>query len=151
MSKLIKVLTIIFALVILSTLLIQFVPYGRDHSNPPVVAEPQWDNMQTRTLFMQTCGDCHSNETVWPWYSSIAPVSWLVQRDVDEGRKEFNISEWNRKQDGDEAFEVYKEGEMPLKPYLLLHPEARLSNQERDSLVRGLLATFGGEDEYDDD
>ena len=151
MSKIVKVLIIIFSLALLSVILIQFVPYGRDHSNPPMVAEPQWDSAQTRSFFMQTCGDCHSNETVWPWYSSIAPASWLVQRDVNEGRKEFNVSEWNRKQDGDEAFEVYKEGEMPLKPYLLLHPEARLSGQDRDSLARGLLATFGGEDEHDDD
>lgn len=151
MSKFSKVLIIIFSLAVLSVVLIQFIPYGRDHSNPPVVAEPQWDSAQTRTLFMQTCGDCHSNETVWPWYSSIAPASWLVQRDVDEGRKEFNVSEWNREQEGDEAFEVYKEGEMPLKPYLLLHPEARLTGQDRDSLARGLLATFGGEDGNDDD
>jgi hypothetical protein len=96
---------------------------------------------------MQTCGDCHSNETVWPWYSNVAPMSWLIQRDVDEGRKEFNISEWDRHQDDDEAFEVFKEGEMPLKPYLLLHPEARLSNQDTDALARGLLATFGGDDD----
>jgi len=132
-------------------LLIQLIPYGRDHNNPPIISEPQWDSLRTRQLFMQTCGDCHSNETVWPWYSNIAPVSWLIQRDVDEGRDKFNISEWNRTQEGDEAFEVFKEGEMPLKPYLLLHPKARLSNQDRDSLARGLWATFGSEEGYDDD
>ena len=131
-------------------LLIQLIPYGRDHTNPPIVAEPQWDSLVTRQLFMQTCGDCHSNETVWPWYSNIAPVSWLIQRDVDEGRKEFNVSEWNRRQEGDEAFDVFQEGEMPLKPYLLLHPEARLSGQDSDTLARGLLATFGGEEDDGD-
>jgi mono/diheme cytochrome c family protein len=147
MSKLLKVLLIFLGLLVLLGVLIQLVPYGRDHSNPPVVAEPQWDSAQTRELFMQTCGDCHSNESVWPWYSNIAPVSWLIQRDVDGGREEFNISEWNRKQEGDEAFEVFKEGEMPLKPYLLMHPEARLSDQETDALLRGLLATFGSDDD----
>ena len=142
-----KVSLIILGLFVVVGVLIQFVPYGRNHTNPPVVVEPQWDSQKTRELFMQTCGDCHSNETVWPWYSNIAPASWLIQRDVDEGRDEFNISEWNRRQEGEDAFEVYKEGEMPLKPYLLLHPEARLSNQGADSLLLGLLATFGSDDD----
>jgi hypothetical protein len=60
--------------------LIQFVPYGRDHSNPPVYQEPQWDSPQTQELVSNACYDCHSNETVLPWYSNIAPVSWLIQQ-----------------------------------------------------------------------
>lgn len=147
MSKIFKFILIFVGLTVGFGLVIQLVPYGRNHTNPAVVAEPQWDSLRTRELFMQTCGDCHSNETIWPWYSYVAPVSWLVQRDVDEGRKKFNISEWNRRQEGDEAYEVFKEGEMPLRPYLLLHPEARLADQDADELARGLLATFGGEDD----
>jgi hypothetical protein len=73
--------------------LIQFVPYGHDHTNPPVMQEPQWDTMQTRPLAKRACFDCHSNETVWPWYSNIAPASWLIYRDVAEGREHFNFSE----------------------------------------------------------
>ncbi|MCX7782465.1 MAG: heme-binding domain-containing protein, partial [Meiothermus sp.] len=79
------------ALVLLA---IQLVPYGRDHQNPPVVAEPPWDSPQTRALFVRACADCHSNQTRWPWYSHIAPVSWLVQRDVEEGRSKLNLSLW---------------------------------------------------------
>jgi hypothetical protein len=75
--------------------LIQLVPYGRDHTNPPVVAEPAWDSPQTRALAVRACFDCHSNETVWPWYSNVAPASWLVQRDVDDGRRRLNWSEWS--------------------------------------------------------
>jgi mono/diheme cytochrome c family protein len=75
---------------------LQFIPYGRNHTNPPVLAEPAWNSAQTRALFFQACGDCHSNQTIWPWYSNLAPVSWLVQRDVQEGRREFNVSEWGR-------------------------------------------------------
>ncbi len=124
---------------------IQFVPYGHDHSNPPVAAKPQWDSPKTEALFMRACGDCHSNETKWPWYSNIAPVSWLVMYDVKEGREHFNVSLWNvqKKNEGDEAAEELREGEMPPLPYLLAHPEARLSGEEKKQLVEGLVATFG--------
>jgi len=71
---------------------IQLVPYGHAHTNPPVTGDPQWDSPQTRELAKRACFDCHSNETVWPWYSNIAPVSWLIQHDVDEGRSRMNFS-----------------------------------------------------------
>ena len=132
---------------------IQFIPYGKDHTNPPVIAEPNWDSPQTRALFMRACGDCHSHETKWPWYSNIAPVSWLVYHDVVEGREHFNISAWGhqKKNEGEDAAEELEEGEMPLKPYLLAHPEARLSKQEKALLIEGLKKTFGEEKEKDDD
>ncbi len=132
---------------------IQFIPYGKDHTNPPVIAEPNWDSPQTRALFMRACGDCHSHETKWPWYSNIAPVSWLIYHDVVEGREHFNISAWGhqKKNEGEDAAEELEEGEMPLKPYLLAHPEARLSKQEKALLIEGLKKTFGEEKEKDDD
>lgn len=64
----------------------QLVPYGRDHANPSVRDEPSWNSPETRTLAERACFDCHRNETDWPWYSHVAPVSWLVQRDVVQGR-----------------------------------------------------------------
>ena len=128
--------------------LIQLVPYGRAHTNPPVVQEPQWDSPQTRELMQRACFDCHSNETVWPWYSNIAPVSWLVQRDTDEGREKLNFSEWGRgEQEVDEIFEVVKEGEMPLPIFLITHPEARFTPVETEALIAGILATFGSGDD----
>jgi hypothetical protein len=133
----------ILAIVVLCVL-IQLVPYGRNHTNPPVLAEPQWDSPQTRELAVRACFDCHSNETKWPFYSHIAPMSWLVQRDVDRGRSRLNFSEWTRPQRGaDDAVEVVREGVMPLKQYLILHPEARLSAAEREALASGLEATIG--------
>lgn len=132
-------------------LLIQVVPYGRDHDNPPVVAEPSWDSPQTRELTVRACFDCHSNETVWPWYSNVAPVSWLVQRDVDEGREELNYSEWNSSQEGEESAETVREGSMPPNSYLLTHPEARLTNAELTTLANGLAATFGEESEAEEE
>ena len=132
-------------------LVIQLVPYGRDHDNPPVVAEPSWDSPQTRVLAVSACFDCHSNETVWPWYSNVAPISWLVQRDVDEGREEVNYSEWNRPQEGEESAETVREGEMPPRTYLLTHPEARLTDAQLTALADGLATTFGDEGEGEED
>lgn len=128
-------------------LLIQIVPYGRSHANPAIVQEPQWDSAATRDLAQRACFDCHSNETVWPWYSNVAPVSWVLQRHVDEGRAELNFSTWGSGQEAAEAeelVEVIREGEMPPSDYLLLHPEARLSASEQDALVNGLIASSGG-------
>lgn len=134
-------------------LAVQLVPYGREHSNPAVSQEPDWDRPRTRELLLRACGDCHSNETEWPWYSFVAPASWLVEMDVDEGRSHFNVSEWDREEnDGDEAAELVREGEMPLWFYVPLHPEARLSDEEREELIHGLVTTFGEEvgDGHDD-
>lgn len=125
---------------------IQLVPYGRAHASPPVVQEPAWDSARTRQLFMVACADCHSNETQWPWYSSVAPVSWLVARHVQEGRERFNVSEWSgTNEGGEEAAESVMNGSMPSWDYTLMHPEARLSTAETKELVAGLVATFGGE------
>lgn len=125
--------------------LMQLVPYGHDHSNPAVVAEPQWDSPQTRELAARACFDCHSNETHWPWYSNVAPVSWLIQRDVNEGRSHLNFSEWNRTQRAaHEVGEVVSEGEMPPWFYLPLHPSASLSSAEKQALVTGLQQTLTG-------
>jgi mono/diheme cytochrome c family protein len=125
-------------------LLIQLVPYGRSHNNPPVLQEPAWDQPQTRLLAKRACFDCHSNETFWPWYSNLAPMSWLVQRDVDEGRSRLNFSEWGLgEQEVDDAGETIREGEMPPLYYVLLHPQAKLSTQERDALISGLAGSLG--------
>ncbi len=127
-------------------LALQLVPYGWRRSNPPVVAEPAWDSPRTRELFFRACADCHSNQTKWPWYSRIAPVSWLVVKDVERGREHLNASEWQREQkDAREAAEEVREGSMPLPIYLPAHPEARLDAVEKADLIRGLEATFGAE------
>ncbi len=136
--------------------LIQFIPYGRDHDNPPVLAEPAWDSPATRELAVRACFDCHSNETNWAWYSNIAPISWVIQRDVDEGREKLNWSEWGPGSEGDESAETVVEGSMPPRKYTLIHPDARLTDQEIASLAAGFEATFGssehgGESGEDDD
>jgi heme-binding protein len=123
----------------------QAIPYGRAHSNPPVQTEPAWDSPTTRALTVTACFDCHSNETEWPWYSNIAPVSWLVQSDVDRGREALNFSQWGGENEGGDAAERVQDGTMPPFSYTLTHPDAALSEADRDALIRGLVATFGGD------
>lgn len=128
-------------------LVIQLVPYGWRRTNPPVVAGPEWSSPRGRELFYRACADCHSNETRWPWYSRVAPVSWLVIKDVEEARRHFNVSEWQREQkDARKAAEEVREGEMPLPIYLPTHPEARLTPAEKAELIAALEATFGTRD-----
>lgn len=123
---------------------IQLVPYGRDHTNPPVRQEPPWDSAGTRALAVRACFDCHSNETVWPWYAHVAPISWLIQYDVHEGRRVLNYSEWDRPQEeAAESADSVVEGEMPPLYYSLIRPDRRLTAAEREALIRGLRATFG--------
>jgi hypothetical protein len=121
-------------------LLIQLIPLPGRGNNPTVVAEPNWDTSQTRTLAKRACFDCHSYETNWPWYSYIAPLSWLVYGDVMEGRSRLNFSEWDQPQIGvDEITSIIQEGEMPPAIYLPMHPTAHLTNIEKEQLVSGFM------------
>ena len=127
------VLAVVGALVV-----IQFVPVARP-SNPPVTGEVP-ASPEVRAILRRACYDCHSNETVWPWYSKVAPISWLVARDVREGRTELNFSTWDQysskqqvKKMG-ESFEEVAEGEMPPWFYLPVHRDAVLSPQDKAAL-----------------
>jgi mono/diheme cytochrome c family protein len=122
-------------------LAIQFVPYGRDHSNPAGGRQIAWDSPRTEQLMTDACMDCHSNLTKWPWYSNVAPISWLVQKDVEDGRQALNLS--TGEVEVEEMIEAIGEGSMPPWQYKPAHPGARLSDQEKQDLIRGLEATFG--------
>jgi hypothetical protein len=133
--------------------LIQLVPTGVSYTNPPVVAEPKWDSAQTRALAQRACFDCHSNETTWPWFTRIAPMSWLVARDVIEGRSRLNFSTWGQPTTGgeggrnrpvrtEELVRAIQNGSMPPSIYLPLHPAANLTPEEQQQLVQGFFNTF---------
>jgi hypothetical protein len=123
--------------------LMQLVPYGRTHSNPPVIQEPAWDSPRTRELAVRACFDCHSNETRWPAYANIAPMSWVVQRDVEAARSVINFSEWHAPSDlASYSGLSVRTGGMPPTKYRLAHPEADLSEAETAELARGLDATL---------
>ncbi|MGH9414323.1 MAG: heme-binding domain-containing protein [Terriglobales bacterium] len=134
----------IVAVVVVGIGLIQLVPFGHAHTNPPVTAEPARNSPQTRALFQRACFDCHSNNTHWPWYSHVAPVSWLLERDVEDGRRHLNFSQWNQPQHHakDVAARVAS-GDMPLWFYLPMHPAARLSAAEKQELIAGAAASLG--------
>ena len=124
----------------------QLIRPGR--TNPPsdpahsfaAVAKPQ---PSTVAVIHRACRDCHSNETVWPWYSRVAPASWLVVRDVENGRRKLNFSEWHlygpemSQLKMGEACEQAKAGKMPLPFYTPLHPEARISPEDVKALCSG--------------
>jgi hypothetical protein len=112
-------------------------------TNPPVRAEPAWNSPQTRALAVRACYDCHSNETTWPWYSKVAPVSWLVTRHVIEGRQKLNFSEWGvRGVELDEVDRAIRRNQMPTQDFLLIHPEAKLTDAEKQQLIDGLNASL---------
>lgn len=138
-------------------------------TNPPV--DPQKEitaHMQVDPAVMATlsraCNDCHSNRTEWPWYSNVAPVSWLVTSDVNEGREELNFSEWGANKEkepgkllGKICSEV-KEGEMPMGTYTLMHPQAKLTSAEvqnvcqwTSSMAQNVAETTKDKDDDDDD
>lgn len=122
---------------------IQFIPVSNEKTNPPITGEPTWNSPQTRSIFVKACADCHSNETSWPWYSNIAPASWIVSNDVRTGRKHFNVSEWDRSQRGGEkVIKEVQRGAMPIGLYLLMHPESNLQPDEKKKFLEGLRATF---------
>lgn len=123
-------------------LLIQLVPYGRAHDNPPVTKAAALPAAAQRVM-ATSCGDCHSNLTKWPWYTNVAPASWLVQKDVDEGRENLNFSEWNTPQPGlDDIVEQISSGEMPPTKYTILHPGAKLSGSEKTALLDGMRRLY---------
>jgi hypothetical protein len=123
--------------------LIQLLPIGKDHTNPPTVSEPNWDSPETRVAAREHCFQCHSNETEWPWYSNIAPASWLIYSDVAEARGEFNFSDWNSHLEYlDEMVEEIETGKMPPIQYWLFHPSSRLSDVQKQTLIDGLTATL---------
>ncbi len=124
-------------------LLMQLVPYGHRHTNPPVTATPAWDRPRTAALAAKACYNCQSNETEWPWYAHVAPVSWLIQQDVELGRAEMNFSEWAPEElNADHvATDVYVR-HMPPMRYLPLHPSSRLTDTEKNDLADGLKQTI---------
>jgi mono/diheme cytochrome c family protein len=132
----------ILGVLVLGFLVIQLIPFGHDHTNPPVVSEPQWSSPQARALVKEHCFQCHSNETTWPWYSNIAPGSWLIAMDVIEGRQKFNFSDWNKNPgELDEMVEAIQEGEMPPIQYWIAHPSSKMNAQQKQELIAALQSS----------
>jgi len=129
---------------LLVAVLLQLLPFGRLGANPPVTRDAPWPNGRARELAVAACYDCHSNQTRRPLYSRVAPFSWLVARDVEQGREKLNFSTWEGSGgDARDAAETIVEGSMPPRRYLPLHPDARLTEDERRLLVQALEGMGG--------
>jgi hypothetical protein len=124
--------------------IIQFFPAEKPAvaiNNPNDIHKEVLISPEVSKMLRNACYDCHSNETVYPWYASIAPISWLVIHDIEEGRKELNFSEWipytlrRKNHKLDEIVELVESGEMPMKIYTPLHPEAKLTEEQKAALI----------------
>ncbi len=144
--------TVILGVVALIALvvLVELIPWGNfipafAETNPPVQTSIQWDSPTTEQLVRTACYDCHSNETVWPWYAHLTPISWLLAHDVNEGRQNLNFSTRSADQiDPNQLIEQIRRGSMPKSIYLTLHPGANLSADQKNELIAGLLASLHG-------
>lgn len=134
-------------------LIAQLIPTGK--TNPEVTAEFS-ENQSLKAIFKRSCYDCHSNETNWPWYSDVAPISWLVVHDVKEGRKHLNFSTWNdlppkkKEHKKEEILEQIEKGEMPMTLYTFIHRNAKLLEAEKGMIKTWVVADTGkttGEEE----
>jgi hypothetical protein len=149
MSRNRKIAVALFGLMVAGFLVIQILPVGWirpwlvRNENPPVLTTINWDSPETERLTRTACFDCHSNETVWPWYSYIAPASWLVLRDVNQGRAALNFSEEGPEDFDMDDFEWHIYNDMPKWIYLVMHPEAEYPDEVKAQLIAGLRATFG--------
>lgn len=129
---------LILGVVLGFALIIQFIPANQ--TNPKVTLDVAVPG-EAGDILERACYDCHSNETTWPWYGYVAPISWMLAHHVNEGREYLNFSHWDgiagydSVETGNEIIEVLETGEMPLAGYLRLHPEARLTESEIETLI----------------
>jgi len=120
---------------------IQFIPYGRSsHSNPPATNPFRWTDPQAKAIARASCYDCHSNRTRWWWATDIAPFSWLVQHDVSDGRARLNFSDWAGVPSSAEFAHGVSDTMPPLQ-YTLIHPNAKLSDAQKRTLINGYAAS----------
>lgn len=130
--------------IVVLLVVIQF--FRIDKTNPPVVQENDFVTntappKEVAELLKVSCYDCHSNESKYPWYSNIAPVSWWLKDHINEGREELNFSEWGTFTDKrktkklEEVVEEIEEGEMPMKPYLITHSDAQLTVEQKQKII----------------
>jgi hypothetical protein len=142
---------LILVAVILLTMIQMFRPA---RTNPPI--DPRREigahlavDPVVSSLFAQSCNDCHSNRTIWPWYSRAAPASWLVVYDVNRGRKALNFSDWagygteDQRKHLSEICREMSEGEMPGFPYVLLHPHTAVGNADVAAVCRWTAGQAG--------
>ncbi len=135
----------------LSAILVIIQFFRIDKTNPPVIQENDFLTITNppediSKMIKSACYDCHSNESKYPWYTNISPISWWVKDHINEGRRELNFSEWGtfkdkrKKHKLEEVYEEVEEGEMPLESYLIIHDEAKLTTDQKTALINWFKA-----------
>jgi cytochrome c551/c552 len=137
-----KILKWVGIALVVALIVMQFIRPAR--TNPPVDETATMSarlqvTPEVEAILNRSCIDCHSHKTVWPWYSNIAPISWQLVHDVNEGRRHWNVSNWptDPKRSAhrlEEMCEQVTKGEMPLWFYLPLHPTAKLTDADKKTL-----------------
>lgn len=134
---------------ILGFLALQVFPAGlviesfkRPERNPPIISSIEWNSPEAEAIARKACYDCHSHETEWPWYSYIAPVSWIINRDVNHGRESMNFSDYDAGALHAEDVRDHVYYDMPPEIYLPMHPDAKLTDEEREILIAAIVATL---------
>ena len=138
MKKMLK-----WGFVVLVVLFLGAQAFQPDRTNPPVdetqtIYASLHVPLEVRSILERSCNDCHSHQTIWPWYSYVAPTSWLTASDVQTGRRMLNLSTWGTYKKSrmlnklDQISDQLSDGKMPLRKYLLMHPNAKLSKAEVD-------------------
>jgi hypothetical protein len=139
-----KILKLIFFVLVVLFLIIQIIPSGMPDNEPmegKSILELTDVPIETETLLRNACFDCHSQEVKFPWYSHVAPVSWLVARDINVGREHLDFSQWGDMSKRErikalgEISEEVENGSMPMPIYITLHPEADLTPEQRESII----------------
>jgi hypothetical protein len=136
---------ILTAALVLAVAVLAAQAFQPDRTNPPVNPAQTWQAVaqpapEVAGIVQRSCRDCHTNETVWPWYSRISPMSWMVAGDVKQGRSKLNFSRWDQYSPEmssirlADACEEVRKGAMPLPHYTPLHPEAKLTPKDVDTL-----------------
>jgi hypothetical protein len=131
-----------WVVIVLVVLFIGAQVYRPSLTNPPVdesksIGATTHMTPEVAAILERSCKDCHSSKTEWPWYSNVSPVSWYLKNHIDDGRRALSLSDWGtyaqRKRETKlhEICEQVEAGQMPIKSYLLLHPSAKLSDDDR--------------------
>ncbi|MEO1437454.1 MAG: heme-binding domain-containing protein, partial [Bacteroidota bacterium] len=141
-------------------IVVQFFPI--DKTNPAYDAAQDFlaihqPEAEMATLIKNTCYDCHSHETTYPWYTNVAPVSWWIKGHIDHGKEHFNFSEFGLYEPGraahklEEAYEETEEKHMPLSSYTWMHPEAKLSDEDRTKVVEYFKGLYAAAEQHGGD
>ena len=143
-----RIVNIIFIIVFLILLGIQFIPINKTN---PIITQDIQAPAEVKSILRNSCYNCHSNETKWPWYSELAPVSWMIVNDVNDARKKLNFSSWDKisfekkEELKKDIWDEVRQDEMPLSLYLYLHPDAKLDLSQKNMIKKWITGTGIGD------